>query len=189
MEMNNEPVAWMEENQKALAWVKEALINPIPLYTHSAQELNDGGEPVKNATYWKRQCNLLQSSLTNLQSSLYHANEQIKYLESHLVTTEDGCGNCHACLVNVMENNLPITFQRMILCPECGNKRCPKASNHRYQCTGSNEIGQKGSIYTHPAKTINNQKMIDVLMELAKYRLLTAYEIEELAILRKAQEK
>ncbi|MBU3551399.1 hypothetical protein [Polynucleobacter sp. MWH-Berg-3C6] len=45
------------------------------------KELNDGGEPVKNATYWKRQCNLLQNSLTNLQSSLYHANEQIKYLE------------------------------------------------------------------------------------------------------------
>jgi hypothetical protein len=44
-------------------------------------------------------------------------------------------------------------------------------------------------LYTHPAKTLNNQKMIDVLMELAKYRLLTADEVEELAILRKASEK
>jgi len=36
---------------------------------------------------------------------------------------------------------------RMILCPECGNKRCPKATNHELKCTGSNEPGQPGSIY------------------------------------------
>ena len=44
-------------------------------------------------------------------------------------------------------------------------------------------------IVNEPAKTLDNKKMIEVLMELAKYRLLTADEIEELAILRKAQEK
>lgn len=37
---------------------------------------------------------------------------------------------------------------RMILCPECGNKRCPKASDHRLACTDSNESGQPGSVYT-----------------------------------------
>ena len=62
----------------------------------------------------------------------------------------DGCGNCHACLVGVMENNMPVTSQRMIVCSDCGNKRCPKASNHRHKCTGSNEVGQHGSIYTAP---------------------------------------
>jgi len=36
---------------------------------------------------------------------------------------------------------------KMILCPECGNKRCPKASDHRLSCTGSNEPGQPGSVY------------------------------------------
>ncbi len=36
---------------------------------------------------------------------------------------------------------------RMILCPECGNKRCQKASDHRLECTGSNEPGQAGSVY------------------------------------------
>lgn len=31
----------------------------------------------------------------------------------------------------------PITMydMRMVLCPECGNKRCPRATNHIYQCT------------------------------------------------------
>lgn len=34
----------------------------------------------------------------------------------------------------------------MIHCPTCGNKRCPKAQNHVYKCTGSNEVGQVGMI-------------------------------------------
>lgn len=36
---------------------------------------------------------------------------------------------------------------RMILCPVCGNKRCPKASDHRHDCTASNAPGQIGSVY------------------------------------------
>ena len=36
---------------------------------------------------------------------------------------------------------------RMILCPTCGCKRCPKASDHDLACTGSNEPGQSGSVY------------------------------------------
>lgn len=35
----------------------------------------------------------------------------------------------------------------MILCPICGNKRCPRANDHRNSCTGSNEPGQVGSRY------------------------------------------
>ena len=73
-------------------------------------------------------------------------------LYTHPVKEEDGCGNCHACLVGVTENGYPVTFQRMILCPDCGNKRCPKASNHKHQCTNSNEPNQRGSIYNHPVK-------------------------------------
>ena len=36
----------------------------------------------------------------------------------------------------------------MILCPTCGNKRCPKATDCSESCTGSNEPGQAGSRYT-----------------------------------------
>lgn len=40
----------------------------------------------------------------------------------------------------------PVSFgdMRMVLCPVCGNKRCPHATDHRYACTGSNEVGQGG---------------------------------------------
>ena len=30
----------------------------------------------------------------------------------------------------------------MIVCPNCGNKRCPKATDHRHKCTRSNAVGQ-----------------------------------------------
>ncbi len=32
----------------------------------------------------------------------------------------------------------------MIVCRLCGNKRCPKAENHQYKCTGSNDLNQVG---------------------------------------------
>lgn len=45
----------------------------------------------------------------------------------------------------------PVTMNdmRFVVCPECGNKRCPHANDHRYACSGSNEPGQEGS--AHPA--------------------------------------
>ncbi len=48
---------------------------------------------------------------------------------------------CHTCR--------PVTFSdsRLVVCPECGNKRCPHANDHRNACTGSNEPGQEGSAY------------------------------------------
>lgn len=50
-----------------------------------------------------------------------------------------GCWRC-------VEEREEMSF-RMVLCPECGNKRCPKASNHDLACTNSNEPGQPGSVY------------------------------------------
>lgn len=40
-----------------------------------------------------------------------------------------------------------IIRDRMIVCPTCGNKRCPKATDSQLACTGSNEPGQPGSAY------------------------------------------
>lgn len=51
----------------------------------------------------------------------------------------DQCG-CHGCTDFGLSS-------RMVLCPTCGNKRCPKANDHRNACSGSNEPGQAGSAY------------------------------------------
>ena len=40
---------------------------------------------------------------------------------------------------------------RMSVCPQFGNKRCPRAAQHDNACTGSNEPGQPGSSYPAPA--------------------------------------
>ena len=41
----------------------------------------------------------------------------------------------------------PPFMRTMKLCPICGNKRCPKATDEKLDCTNSNEPGQPGSAY------------------------------------------
>ena len=60
---------------------------------------------------------------------------------------------CHRCIaennltVEMLGHAVPLSMAKMILCPVCGNKRCPHASDHRLPCTGSNDPGQPGSVY------------------------------------------
>jgi len=51
------------------------------------------------------------------------------------------CG-CYEC--SDMQRRMSV----MIVCLVCGNKRCPKATDHQHACTGSNEPGQPGSRYS-----------------------------------------
>lgn len=67
--------------------------------------------------------------------------------------SETACG-CRRCLAERDERveiapgfSVSAVGARMILCPICGNKRCPHATDHRHACTGSNEPGQPGSVY------------------------------------------
>lgn len=46
---------------------------------------------------------------------------------------------------------------RMSLCPECGNKRCPRATHHDNACTGSNEPRQADSSREHCRPAENMQ--------------------------------
>ena len=48
------------------------------------------------------------------------------------------CRTCRPVVLNDM---------RFVVCPDCGNKRCPRANDHRDACAGSNEPGQEGSVY------------------------------------------
>jgi len=55
---------------------------------------------------------------------------------------EPKCGKCQACL-RVAEADV----WWMVVCATCGNKRCPHATDCALACSGSNEPGQKGSVY------------------------------------------
>ncbi|WP_448158708.1 hypothetical protein [Escherichia coli] len=55
------------------------------------------------------------------------------------------CRTCRPVVLNDM---------RFVVCPDCGNKRCPQANDHRNACTGSNEPGQEGSAYPAGPKEV-----------------------------------
>jgi hypothetical protein len=73
--------------------------------------------------------------------------------EPSIFNTVVGMCGCRQCLRDREERvilfgvSVPVEATRMILCPKCGNKRCPQANDHRNACTGSNEPGQPGSAY------------------------------------------
>jgi len=59
--------------------------------------------------------------------------------------SDPDCRKCAETMTD--EHGLPLTASRMFLCATCGNKRCPKATDHALECTGSNRPGQPGSDY------------------------------------------
>jgi hypothetical protein len=63
-------------------------------------------------------------------------------------TTLETCW-CYECLDDPSMGMSNPATQRMIVCPDCGNKRCPRSDSHNNACTGSNEPGQRGSRYEH----------------------------------------
>lgn len=64
-----------------------------------------------------------------------------------------GAAGCQRCDDDRLEKLVKKTgdwtmgFGGMIVCPTCGNKRCPKATFHGNECTGSNAPNQPGSSY------------------------------------------
>ncbi|MGD1826920.1 hypothetical protein A203_16590 [Chromobacterium violaceum] len=73
-----------------------------------------------------------------------------RLLSSTPATAEDSSVDQPAAAFCECHAFQPITLDnmRMVLCPVCGNKRCPHANDHHNACTGSNEPGQIGSFYT-----------------------------------------
>lgn len=65
---------------------------------------------------------------------------------------------CEACKPQDWNN------MRMIVCSICGNKRCPHATNHINECTGSNEPGQKGSSWeNYKVAETSNIKTVEIV--------------------------
>ena len=91
-----------------------------------------GAEPVSQP------CTLREGVAAIRNSGIAIDDEKIKAERDAL--NEPTCW-CHTC------RPVTVTVMRFIVCPDCGNKRCPHANDHRNACTGSNEPGQEGSAY------------------------------------------
>jgi hypothetical protein len=128
----------MEDARPILAegWNKRAqLAAPVtqePMFVIKSTDLGKTTAPVYSAkeyALWKNRVRNRPALAAEVYVPLYAAQ----------VAQDDKCW-CLACNGNTVRT-------MMTLCPSCGNKRCPKASNHELACTGSNEPGQPGSVY------------------------------------------
>lgn len=98
------------------------------------------------AEKWNRRAAMLQGA-ENAESRC--TIQTAPALDSSPKIAESRCSNspvipdcsCRTC------RPVTMTDMRFVVCPDCGNKRCPHANDHRNACTGSNEPGQEGSAY------------------------------------------
>lgn len=66
--------------------------------------------------------------------------------------SDEDCGYCIRCdeAKRSKLTGAARIMRRFPMCPDCGNKRCPKSTWHGNACSGSNEPGQPGSDYGLP---------------------------------------
>ena len=99
----------------------------------------------------KNYTEVTQANFHRRQGALWLLGKLSSQIETEVIkkNAEADCNNCYECLKDKKDERtgLSIAFSRMIVCPECGNKRCPKATDHNLDCTNSNESGQPGSRY------------------------------------------
>ncbi len=85
-----------------------------------------GAEPVTTA-------NKLRDAVETIRNSGIEIDAEKIFAERDAINAPD-CW-CRTC------RPITLTDMRFVVCPECGNKRCPHANDHRHACTGSNEPG------------------------------------------------
>jgi hypothetical protein len=84
----------------------------------------------------------------NIPKEKWDKNHSQVFGEKKLLYYNKDCG-CYRCMAMKFDPNtkLPLTMNTFIVCPDCGNKRCPKSTDHTLVCTNSNDPGQEGSRY------------------------------------------
>ncbi|WP_144409755.1 hypothetical protein [Cupriavidus basilensis] len=137
---------------KAEASSAEELMRAIAKYADACMDLKDGhGVPLHVR---ERKPHGRVSWSIQLGNGAYIDLSVMPLLATHspspVQSQARACG-CHKCIRDKDDaSGIPLALTRMVLCPTCGNKRCPRASDHDRACTGSNEPGQEGSIYPRP---------------------------------------
>ncbi len=148
---------WLDKNEAKLTnkQTKEWHGRPMNLAVHDLRNPTEGNQLLINKL--KKWLSALEKSFppdgskyeTELEMS---HREAITSLRQTISDLEKAKCWCHSCNRDVLVNGIPFSLSRMILCPDCGNKRCPKANNHTFACTNSNEPNQVGSAYNFGPK-------------------------------------
>lgn len=155
--MDSEPVAWMHNNnnigipaittsQKIGQYWMAEFKDVHPLYRHAQpvpvvlDEVTAEDCPAfvkydvtEVDEAWARGFNSCRAAMLAAAPQPQNAPQNIPE-----IIPDCWCRTCRPVVLNDM---------RFVVCPDCGNKRCPRANDHRNACTGSNEPGQEGSAY------------------------------------------
>lgn len=142
--MDSEPVCFVSERNlatltkyRAAVKVKAepVMVRPVALYRHA-----QSAPVVPTFEEWcKRTGQKPQGWVRDAMKEAYDgAAVAMLQAGNSPVIPDCWCRNCRPLVLNDM---------RFVVCPDCGNKRCPKANDHRNDCSGSNEPGQEGSAY------------------------------------------
>ena len=83
--------------------------------------------------------------IKGVQGEFYPCKPDIFALTYEPARPECGCFQCWEGWAHSFDP--PKHLDRMLTCDECGNKRCPHATDHNNPCTRSNDPGQEGSRY------------------------------------------
>ena len=165
--MNNEPVAWMSEFGQFIGKVQDEICH-IPLYTHPVKELNNGGELVKNATYWKRQHDNLLMKLNTCAVKLSELEKQLDTRTRELI----GASFYEHDYKTMMADSEPVGLFRKT---DWGWEHFLPTSNDH------NGI----PLYTHPVKELTDEEIDELVHE---YNCIDDYPHEFVrACIRKAQ--
>ncbi|WP_234047603.1 hypothetical protein [Enterobacter ludwigii] len=161
---------YVEQNDGSLQWVSDPSLDPVvvPMYSAPPAPLSVP-EPIKRNDadgWWMYKgrrvgggcAEWYSRALDDCRAAMLQGAENAEsrctiqtapLLDSLPKIAESRCSNHQVIPDCSCRTCRPVTFtdSRFVVCPECGNKRCLHANDHRNACTGSNEPGQEGSAY------------------------------------------
>ncbi|HFL5986533.1 TPA: hypothetical protein ACG4MZ_000097 [Klebsiella aerogenes] len=163
--MDSEPFGFTDGDRRGMIYKPEhadRLNEPLPLYRHAqpAPVVSFYRDGIEAAAKWLDQQREAYDSehgwtdpdtgafefgndaQRDYSSTLEELAEGIRALHQNAgnspVIPDCWCRTCRPVALNDM---------RFVVCPDCGNKRCPRANDHRNSCTWSNDPDQEGSAY------------------------------------------
>ncbi|MEG8471476.1 hypothetical protein U4O80_05485 [Klebsiella pneumoniae] len=149
--MDSEPVAWTwhyreqwhvtNDERRAEFVAKDGDVAVLPLYRHAQpapvvpDERDKAVDADDHPLLWS-----FNAGWNACRAAMLAAAPQPQNAPQNIpeIIPDCWCRTCRPVVLNDM---------RFVVCPDCGNKRCPRANDHRNACTGSNESGQEGSAY------------------------------------------
>ncbi|MEL1719652.1 hypothetical protein [Klebsiella variicola] len=159
--MDSEPYGFTDGDRRGMIYKPEhsdRLSEPVPVYRHAQPapavpddvldalqkvarirlDLNDFDGDRRGIADCLGDAEEALIEVVNRRAAMLQAQPQNAPQNIPEIIPDCWCRTCRPVTLNDM---------RFVVCPDCGNKRCPRANDHRNACTGSNEPGQEGSEY------------------------------------------